>query len=124
MNGVTMVVKAAHMRLCHSRMPFVRVYPRESQEMVFDAHDRGLRVLQRRLHARHQRHYEDGGGDGVSWQGAPVQPALFADVLPLSGRADRLYAGIGLEQGAGENQVGLIRERFFTPRLRVKSSTG
>jgi hypothetical protein len=23
MNGVTMVVKAAHMRLCHSRMPFV-----------------------------------------------------------------------------------------------------
>ena len=30
MNGVTMVVKAAHMRLCHSRMPFVRVYARES----------------------------------------------------------------------------------------------
>ena len=37
-NGITMVVKAAHMQLCHSRMPFVRVYPRESQEMVFDAH--------------------------------------------------------------------------------------
>ena len=42
MNGVTMVVKAAHMRLCRSRMPFVRVYPRESQEMVFDAHDRAF----------------------------------------------------------------------------------
>jgi len=41
MNDVMMVVKA-HMRLCHSRMPFVRVYPRESQEMVFDAHDRAF----------------------------------------------------------------------------------
>src|SRR6516164_7766874 len=36
--GVTTKVKVAHVRLCHSRMPFVRAYPRESQEMVFDAH--------------------------------------------------------------------------------------
>jgi hypothetical protein len=34
------MVKAAHVRLCHSRMLFVRAYPRETQEMVFDAHDR------------------------------------------------------------------------------------
>jgi transposase len=40
--GVTVKVKVAHLRLCHSRMPFVRVYPRESQEMVFDAHDRAF----------------------------------------------------------------------------------
>src|SRR3982074_12196 len=40
LSGVTVVVKAAHVRLCHSRMLFVRVYPRETQEMVFDAHDR------------------------------------------------------------------------------------
>ena len=31
-NGATTIVKVAHMRLCHSRMPFVRAYPRESQE--------------------------------------------------------------------------------------------
>ncbi len=37
--GVTTTVKVAHVRLCHSRMLFVRAYPRESQEMVFDAHD-------------------------------------------------------------------------------------
>ena len=37
LNGVTVTVKAAHVRLCHSRMLFVRVYPRETQEMVFDA---------------------------------------------------------------------------------------
>jgi transposase len=39
-NGVTTTVKVAHVRLCHSRMMFVRAYMRESQEMVFDAHDR------------------------------------------------------------------------------------
>ena len=37
-NGATVTVKVAHVRLCHSRMLFVRAYPRESQEMVFDAH--------------------------------------------------------------------------------------
>ena len=40
--GVTSVVKVAHVRLCHSRMLFVRAYPRETQEMVFDAHDRAF----------------------------------------------------------------------------------
>jgi transposase len=41
-NGVTVTVKVAHVRLCHSRMMFVRAYPRESQEMVFDAHNRAF----------------------------------------------------------------------------------
>src|SRR5450432_1010680 len=40
--GVTSTVKVAHVRLCHSRMFFVRAYPRETQEMVFDAHDRAF----------------------------------------------------------------------------------
>jgi hypothetical protein len=42
LNGVTVTVKVAHVRLCHSRMMFVRAYPRETQEMVFDAHDRAF----------------------------------------------------------------------------------
>lgn len=37
LGGVRQKVHAAHFRLCHSRKPFVVVYPRESQEMVFDA---------------------------------------------------------------------------------------
>jgi transposase len=45
LNGVTVVVKAAHVRLCHSRMLFVRVYPRETQEMVFDVHDRAFALF-------------------------------------------------------------------------------
>jgi transposase len=36
------VGKVAHMRLCHSRMMFCRAYPRETQEMVFDAHERAF----------------------------------------------------------------------------------
>gem|GEM_PF-5388496 len=41
-NGVTMTVKVAHVRLCQSRMFLVRTYPRENHEMVFDARDRAL----------------------------------------------------------------------------------
>ena len=40
-----MTVKVAHVRLCHSRMLFVRAYPRETQEMVFDAHDRAFALF-------------------------------------------------------------------------------
>ena len=40
--GVPMKIKFAHVRLCHSRMPFCFAYPRESQEMVFDAHNRAF----------------------------------------------------------------------------------
>jgi hypothetical protein len=36
-------------------------------------------------------------------------------------RPRRLHAGRGLGEGQVENQTGLVRERFFTPRLRVKS---
>jgi predicted transcriptional regulator len=42
LNGTTVIVKVAHVRLCHSRMLFVRAHPRETQEMVFDAHDRAF----------------------------------------------------------------------------------
>jgi transposase len=40
--GVTVPVKVAHVRLCHSRAFYLRAYPRESQEMVFDAHVRAF----------------------------------------------------------------------------------
>ena len=33
LSGVTTKVKAAHMRLCYSRMQLVQIFPRESQEM-------------------------------------------------------------------------------------------
>ena len=34
LGGVTTTVKVAHMRLCHSRMPFVRAYPRKRMSRI------------------------------------------------------------------------------------------
>lgn len=39
LNSVTTTVKVAHVQLCHSRMMYVRAYPRETQKIVFDAHN-------------------------------------------------------------------------------------
>ncbi len=44
-DGATVTIKVAHVRLSHSRMPFVRAYPRETQEMVFDAHDKAFALF-------------------------------------------------------------------------------
>ncbi len=35
-------MKVAHVRVCHRRMMSVRAYSRETQEMVFDAHERAF----------------------------------------------------------------------------------
>ena len=45
LSGTTTRVKAAHIRLCHSRMYLVQIFPREGQEMVFEAHERGFRFF-------------------------------------------------------------------------------
>jgi hypothetical protein len=67
--GLPLTIKAAHMKLSHSRMPFV---PARPQELVFDAHDKAVRLLWRRLPARHLRQHEDGGRGDLRRQGAPV----------------------------------------------------
>ena len=120
-NGTTVTVKVAHLRLCHSRMLFVRAYPRETQEMVFDAHDRGFAFFK-----------------GACTRGIYDNMKTAVDTI-FVGRErayNRRFAQMcshylidpvactpasGWEKGQVENQVGLVRERFFTPRLRVKS---
>jgi transposase len=120
-NGITVTVKVAHVRLCHSRMLFVRAYPRESQEMVFDAHDRAFAFFK-----------------GTCTRGIydNMKTAVDAVFLRKDRQFNRRFAQMcshylvqpvactpasGWEKGQVENQVGLVRERFFTPRLRVKS---
>ena len=83
-NGTTVTVKVAHVRLCHSRMLFVRAYPRETQEMVFDAHERGFAFFKGAC-TRHLRQYEDRRGDDLRRQGPALQSPLPADVQPLPG---------------------------------------
>ena len=118
--GVTTKVKVAHVRLCHSRMFFVRAYPRAPGDGVRRPRP-GIPAVPGCLPARHLRQHEDGGADRPHRQGARVQPALRADVWPLPGRTDSMHAGSGMGEGAVENPVGIIRGRFFTPRLRFKT---
>jgi transposase len=119
MGGITVTVKVAHVRLCHSRM--IRACPRETQEMVFDAHERAFAFFK-----------------GACTRGIYDNMKTAVDAVFVG--KDRQYnrrflqmcahhlvdpvactpAG-GWETGEVENQVGLVRERFFTPRLRVKS---
>jgi transposase len=72
MNSVTVTVKVAQMRLCHSRMMLVRACPRETREMVFDAHERAFAFFQRRPHPRHPRQHEDRGGDDLHRRGSAI----------------------------------------------------
>jgi hypothetical protein len=88
---------------------------------------------------------EDRGRCDLRRQGARLQPALSADVRALPRRAAAIvarangatmaavHAGFRLgravvapsvratmARGRVENQVGVVRQRFFSPRLRVK----
>ena len=121
MAGVTTTVKVAHVRLCHSRMFFVAAYPRETQEMVFDAHARAFAFF---------------GGACVRGIYDNMTTAVDAVFIGKDRRFNRRFLQMcnhylveptactpaaGWEKGQVENQVGLVRERFFTPRLRFAS---
>ena len=120
-NGTTVIVKVAHVRLCHSRMLFVRAYPRETQEMVFDAHDRAFAFFKGAC----TRGIYDNMKTAVETIFVGKERAYNRRFLQMCGHylVDPVACtpASGWEKGQVENQVGLVRERFFTPRLRVKS---
>ncbi|MDJ0863888.1 MAG: IS21 family transposase [Gammaproteobacteria bacterium] len=121
MNGVTVTVKVAHVRLCHSRMMFVRAYPRESQEMVFDAHDRAFAFFKgactRGIYDNMKTVVETiFVGKERAYNRRFLQMCSHFLVEPVA-----CTPASGWEKGQVENQVGVVRSRFFTPRLRVKN---
>jgi transposase len=121
MNGTTVTIKAAHMRLCHSRMLFVRAYPRETQEMVFDAHDRAFGFFKGACTGGIYDNMKTAVdtifvGRERAYNRRLLQLCSHYLVEPVA-----CTPASGWEKGQVENQVGLVRERFFTPRLRVKS---
>ena len=120
-NGTTVTVKVAHVRLCHSRMLFVRAYPRETQEMVFDAHNRAFALFKGTC--------TRGIYDNMK---TAVETVFIGKDRQFNRRFRRMCGhylveptactpASGWEKGQVENQVGVVRERFFTPRLRVAS---
>jgi transposase len=121
MNGATVTLKLAHVRLCHSRMMFVRAYPRETQEMVFDAHERAFAFFKgactRGIYDNMKTAVEAVFiGKDRQYNRRFLQMCAHHLVDPVA-----CTPASGWEKGQVENQVGLVRERFFTPRLRVKS---
>ena len=120
MGGLPVKVKVAHIRLCHSRLFLAVAYPRETQEMVFDAHMRAFEFF--------------GGGccrgiyDNLK---TVVNKILTGKERNFNNRFVQLCShylfepvactpAAGWEKGQVENQVGVVRRRFFTPRLKVK----
>ena len=121
LGGVMQTIKVAHFRLTFSRQMFVVAYPRETQEMVFDAHNRAfayfggvpLRMVYDNLKA--------------------VVETIFTGKERLFNRRFMVLANhylfepvactpaSGWEKGQVENQVGNIREWLFTPLARFAS---
>jgi transposase len=121
LKGVTTIVKVVHVRLCHSRMLFVRAYPRETQEMVFDAHERAFALFKgacrRGIYDNMKTAVETVFiGKERLYNRRFLQMCSHYVVEPVA-----CTPASGWEKGQVENQVGLVRERFFTPRLRFKS---
>src|SRR6266568_4313280 len=94
-------------------MPFVRVYPRETQQMVFDAHYWAFAL------------YKGACGCGIYDNMKTAVGMIFVGTQRLYSRqflkmSHHLIKPVactpasGWEKGQVENQVALVRERFFT----------
>ena len=118
-NGATVTIKLAHVRLCHSRMMFVRAYLHETQEMVFDAHVRAFSFFKgtcgRGIYDNMKTEIDTiRVGKDRGWNRRFMLMCSHYLIEPTA-----CTPASGWEKGQVENQVGLVRERFMTPRLRV-----
>jgi transposase len=113
--GVTCRVKVAHVRLCHSRLFLVRAYPRETQEMVFDAHEHAFRFFGGSC----RRGIYDNMRTAVAAIFAGRQRTFNRRFLQLCSHhlvePTACTPRAAWEKGQVENQVRTARGRFFTP---------
>jgi transposase len=118
LGGIVQTVKVAQFRLCYSRLMFVVAYPRETQEMLFDAHAQAFDFFK-----------------GIPLRGIYDNMKTAVDTVftgkerqfnqrflqMMSHYLIELTActpSAGWEKGQIENQVGNVREWFFVPRLK------
>lgn len=121
LGGITQTVKVAHTRLCHSRMRSIIAYPRETQEMLFDAHDQAFKFF---------------GGSCTRGIYDNMKTAVDAVYIGKARKFNSRFEamclhylvepvacspGAGWEKGQVENQVQNSRERFFVPRPHFES---
>ena len=124
LDGVTTEVKVAHMRLCHSRMSFIRAYLREAQEMVFDAHDKAFAFFRGAC--------ERGIYDNMK---TAVDAIFVGKERAFNRRFQQMMShylvepvactpGAAWEKGQVESQVKNLRKDLFVPRPRFKIAGG
>ena len=123
LSGLPLTVKAAHMKLSHSRMPFVRAYFRETQELVFDAHDKAFEfyggVCRRGIYDNMKTAVEAiFVGKARTYNRRFLQMCSHHLIEPVA-----CSPASGWEKGQVENQVGNLRDHLFRPKPRVKSLT-
>jgi transposase len=121
LRGLPLVIKAAHMKLSHSRMPFVRAYFRETQELVFDAHDKAFRfyggACRRGIYDNMKTAVEAiFVGKARQYNRRFLQMCSHHLVEPVA-----CTPASGWEKGQVENQVGTLRDLLFRPKPRVSS---
>jgi transposase len=118
LGGMPVEVKIARFRLCNSRKPFCVAYTRESLEMVLDAHSRAFEffgeICRRGIY------------DNLK---TVVTKVLMGKDRIFNRRFQNLAShylfdpvactpAAGWEKGQVENQVGVVRHRFFATRRR------
>jgi transposase len=121
LQGLPLMVKAAHMKLSHSRMPFVRTYFRETQELVFDAHDKAFRfyggACRRGIYDNMKTAVEAiFVGKARQYNRRFLQMCSHHLIEPVA-----CSPASGWEKGQVENQVGNLRDQLFRPKPRVSS---
>lgn len=122
--GVVQTIKVAHFRLAYSRQMFVVAYPRETQEMVLDAHSQAFAFF---------------GGVPKRMVYDNLKTVVDAIFMGKERRFNRRFLALanhylfepvactpasGWEKGQVENQVGNIREWLFTPRAKFDDFVG
>ena len=121
LQGLPLVIKAAHMKLSHSRMPFVRAYFRETQELAFDAHDKAFEfyggICRRGIYDNMKTAVEAiFVGKARQYNRRFLQMCSHHLVEPVA-----CTPASGWEKGQVENQVGNLRDQLFRPKPRVSS---
>jgi transposase len=124
LGGVLQTVKVAHFRLAYGRRMFLAAYPRETQEMVLDAHIRAFihfGGVPRRVIYDNLKTVVDAIFVGKERQFNRRFLTLANHYLfdPVA-----CTPASGWEKGQVENQVGNVREWLFTPTPRFKDFAG
>jgi hypothetical protein len=114
-------VKVAHIRLCYSRFFLVIAYPRETQEMVFDSHIRAFRLFGGSCRRGIYDNMKTAVNKIIAGKERQFNTRFAQMCSHYLFEPVACTPAAGWEKGQVENQVGTVRKRFFTPRIKATS---